>query len=70
MGAQVEGLTYEYIEAKYGTAQTLWSYEHYGNGWAREPGTTEDGIERQKLMIMAIMEKQDRVNAEDVKMNY
>lgn len=67
MGAQVEGWSYAQIEAKHGTVQALWSYEHYGNGWVREPGTTEDGIERQKLMITAIMEKQDRVTAKDVK---
>ena len=30
-------------------------------------GTTEDGVERQKLMITAIMEKKDRVTAEDVR---
>ena len=40
---------------------------HYNNGWMREPGTTEDGVERQKLMITAIMEKRGRVNAEDVR---
>lgn len=67
MGAQVEGWSYEQIEAKHGTLQALQPYEHYRNGWVREPGTTEDGIERQKLMISAIMDKQDRVNAENVK---
>jgi hypothetical protein len=45
----------------------LLSFEHYGNGWKREPGTTEDGVERQKLIITAIIEKQDRVTAEDVR---
>jgi ADP-ribosylglycohydrolase len=67
MGAPVEGWTYEMIEEKYGTLDRLLPYEHYNNGWVREPGTTEDGIERQKLMITAIIEKGDRVNAEDVK---
>ena len=33
----------------------------------RVPGTTEDGVERQKLMITAIIEKQDRINAEDLR---
>jgi hypothetical protein len=41
-------------------------YEHYGNGWLRPPGTTEDGIERQKLILTAIIEKRDRVTADDV----
>ena len=35
----------------------------YGN---RLPGTTEDGIERQKLMATAIIEKQDRILAHDL----
>lgn len=36
-------------------------YMHYGNGRMREPGTTEDGVERQKFMITAIMENADGV---------
>ncbi len=67
MGAAVEGWSYEKIEAQYGLLDRLLPYEHYGNGWKREPGTTEDGVERQKLMITAILEKQDRVTAEDVR---
>ncbi|HZG86429.1 ADP-ribosylglycohydrolase family protein [Paenibacillus sp.] len=67
MGAQVEGWSWQKIEETYGTLDKLVSYQHYNNGWDREPGTTEDGVERQKLMITAIMEKQDRVNAEDVR---
>ncbi len=67
MGAPCEGWPYERIEEKYGTIDRLMSYQHYNNGWNREPGTTEDGCERQKLMITAIIEKRDRVNAEDVR---
>ncbi len=67
MGAVVEGWSYEKIEQEHGTLDKLLSYEHYHNGWVREPGTTEDGVERQKLMITAIIEKLDRVNAEDVR---
>jgi ADP-ribosylglycohydrolase len=67
MGAPIEGWSYREIEEKYGTLDRLLAYEHYTNGWSREPGTTEDGVERQKLMITAIMEKQDRVNAEDIR---
>jgi ADP-ribosylglycohydrolase len=67
MGAAVEGWNYDRIESTYGTVDRLLSYEHYGNGWKREPGTTEDGVERQKLMITAIMKKQGRVTAEDVR---
>lgn len=67
MGAVVEGWPYERIEKEHGTLNRLLSYEHYRNGWQREPGTTEDGVERQKLMITAILDKQDRVTAEDVR---
>jgi ADP-ribosylglycohydrolase len=67
MGAPVEGWVYQRIEETYGKLDRLLPYEHYSNGWRREPGTTEDGVERQKLMISAIMDKKDRVNAEDVR---
>ncbi len=67
MGAVVEGWSYDRIEKQYGTNDRLRTYQHYRNGWDREPGTTEDGVERQKLMITAIIEKKDRVNAEDVR---
>jgi ADP-ribosylglycohydrolase len=67
MGAPVEGWPYERIEKEYGTLDRLLPYQHYRNGWTREPGTTEDGVERQKLMITAIIEKKDRVTAEDVR---
>ncbi|MCL1859576.1 MAG: ADP-ribosylglycohydrolase family protein [Oscillospiraceae bacterium] len=67
MGAVVEGWPYESVEKKYGTLEELLPYEHYNNGWVRDAGTTEDGIERQKLMITAIIKKGGRVNAEDVR---
>jgi len=64
MGAVVEGWPYERIESTYGALDRLLPY---GSRWKREAGTTEDGVERQKLMITAILEKQDRVTAEDVR---
>ena len=67
MGAPVEGWSYDAITEKFGKLDRFTAYEHYGCGWVREPGTTEDGIERQKLIITAIMEKNDRVNTEDVR---
>jgi len=67
MGAIVEGWPYSKVEEKYGTLDELLPYEHYDNGWTRDAGTTEDGIERQKLMITAIMKKGGRVTAEDVR---
>jgi ADP-ribosylglycohydrolase len=68
MGAPVEGWPYERIEREYGLLDKPLSYTAYGKrDWVREPGTTEDGVERQKLMITAIIEKQDRINAEDLR---
>jgi ADP-ribosylglycohydrolase len=68
MGAPVEGWPYERIEKEYGLLDKPLSYTAYGRrDWVREPGTTEDGVERQKLMITAIIEKQDRINAEDLR---
>jgi ADP-ribosylglycohydrolase len=72
MGAPNEGHSYENIEKDYGTLDKLLPYHHYGtsNNWMREAGTTEDGVERQKLMITAIIEKQDRINAEDLRRSW
>jgi ADP-ribosylglycohydrolase len=67
LGAVVEGWDYDRIEKTFGTFDRLVPHECYNNGWIREGGTTEDGVERQKLMITAIIEKKDRVNAEDVR---
>lgn len=67
MGAPVEGMSYGEITDRYGFVDHYLPYQHYGNGWDRVPGTTEDGVERQKLMISAIIDKQGRVTAEDVR---
>jgi len=67
MGAAVEAMTFQRIEEVHGFVEKLLPYMHYNNGWMREAGTTEDGVERQKLMITAIAEKGGRVNAEDVR---
>ena len=69
MGAAVEGWSPERIQETYGYVDRFYSYLHYANRgvtWQRPPGTTEDGIERQKLFCRAIIAKQDRVTAEDV----
>ena len=65
-GAPVEGWSVEKIKAKYGVLDQFQSYGHYKKEWERPPGTTEDGIERQKLMCMAIIEKQDSITVEDL----
>jgi ADP-ribosylglycohydrolase len=69
MAAPVEGWTYRRIEETYGTLDKMLPYHHYQSttGWRREPGTTEDGVERQKLIITAIDRKQGRITAEDLR---
>ncbi len=69
MGAAVEGWLPERIQKEYGVVENLMPYKHYqyrGIDWERLPGTTEDGIERQKLMTKAIIDKQDRITADDL----
>ncbi len=68
MGAAVEGWPRERIVRTYGTLQELRPYKHYTayTDWERLPGTTEDGIERQKLMNLAVIRKQDRITADDL----
>lgn len=68
MGAVVEGWPRERIQKEHGTLESLKPYAHYieFTDWKRPPGTTEDGIERQKLISTAIIEKQDRINLQDL----
>jgi ADP-ribosylglycohydrolase len=67
MGAIVEGWPYSKVVEQYGVVDNLVPYGEYPDGTKRDAGSTEDGVDRQKLMITAIMEKGDRVNAEDVR---
>ncbi len=66
MGAAVEGWGMDRIAKKYGVFDKLVAYHHYNVDWDHPAGSTEDGIERQKLMCTAIIEKQDRITAEDL----
>lgn len=66
MGAAVEGWSRERIKDAYGFLNELMPYHHYAVDWDRPAGTTEDGIERQKLIATAIIEKQDRIKAHDL----
>lgn len=68
MGAAVEGWSRERIAEQYGVLDRLLPYKHYTayTDWARPAGTTEDGIERQKLIATAIIEKQERILAHDL----
>ena len=68
MGAPVEGWSRERIKETHGFLDRLLPYRHYTSytDWDRPPGTTEDGIERQKLIATAIIEKQDRILAHNL----
>jgi ADP-ribosylglycohydrolase len=68
MGAAVEGWPREKVQKTYGVLDRLMPYEHYieYTKWSRPAGTTEDGIERQKLIATAIIEKKDRILAQDL----
>ncbi|MFP4057192.1 MAG: ADP-ribosylglycohydrolase family protein [Candidatus Brocadiia bacterium] len=68
MGAVVEGWSPQRIQETHGTLDRLLPYKHYtaSTDWQRPPGTTEDGIERQKLMATAIMEKEGPVVPADL----
>jgi ADP-ribosylglycohydrolase len=66
MGAAVEGWDRRDVEEKYGFLDRLVPYEHYGNGWVRQAGTTEDGIERQRVFLRAIRRANGRIGPEDV----
>ena len=68
MGAPPEGWPREKVLQTWGFIDKLLPYKHYieFTDWARPAGTTEDGIERQKLIATAIIEKQDRILAQDL----
>jgi ADP-ribosylglycohydrolase len=65
-GAADEGWPPEKVRETYGFMTKLESYGKVKD-WERIAGTTEDGIERQKFMITAIIEKKDRLTADDVR---
>ena len=66
MGAAVEGWPWQEIRERHGRLEELLPYEHYQNGWQRPPGTTEDGIERQRVFLRAIRRAGGRPTADDV----
>ncbi|MFC2086580.1 Calx-beta domain-containing protein [Bacteroidota bacterium] len=67
MGAITEpGFSQEHIAEIFGLLDTFKPFVHYGDTWSHPAGATEDGGERHKLMCTAIIEKQDRNNADDL----
>jgi len=66
MGAAVEGWSWRRIRQEHGVLDRMLPYEHYGNGWQRMAGTTEDGIERQRVFLRAIRRAGGRIGPEHV----
>jgi ADP-ribosylglycohydrolase len=81
MGEPVEGWTWEKIEKEHGFVETFLpgdrfekdqvSPQRFGEDWIyrayhREPGWTEDGMERYKLVVSAIAKKRGRIGIEDL----
>jgi len=65
MGAPVEGWTWERIEKTYGFLDTFVA-DPRSRGVANQPGWTEDGMERYKLMCSAIIKKGSRINIDEL----
>ncbi len=65
MGVPVEGWDYRKIAYKYGMLQEF-QPRRVIKGTMLAAGSTEDGIERQKYMYLAIIEKKDRRTADDL----
>jgi ADP-ribosylglycohydrolase len=55
------------IQEIFGHVDSFHPYKHYGDTWTHPAGATEDGGERHKLLCTAIMEKQDRINYQELK---
>ncbi len=65
MGVPVESWDYRKIAFKYGMLQEFQT-RRVIKGTLLAAGSTEDGIERQKYMYLAIIEKKDRITADDL----
>lgn len=79
MGDVTEGLRYKEIEERYGFVTELLPqekrYREHPSDWGevmvyrahhRPPGMTEDGMERHRLLVTAIIEKGGRITIEDL----
>ena len=67
MGAITEyNCSQDRIQEMFGFQDKFIPYKHYSGAWTHPAGATEDGGERHKLISTAIMEKQDRINYQDL----
>ena len=77
MGAVPEGMTWQSLKEKYGYLDKLLPFAQGMNMeifktrentfYYGPAGTTEDGVERQRLMILAVRDKNGRVTANDIR---
>ena len=54
-------------ESTFGLLEEFKPFVHYNDSWTHPAGATEDGGERHKLICTAIIEKQHRINYQDLK---
>ena len=66
LGGPVEAMTHEMIRQRHGVVDRMLEYPYGDENGRFLPGTTEDGVERQKLMALAIMDRGGRINARDL----
>jgi ADP-ribosylglycohydrolase len=67
MGAITEyNCSQDRIQEMFGFHDKFIPYKHYSGAWTHPAGATEDGGERHKLISTAIIEKQDRINYQDL----
>jgi ADP-ribosylglycohydrolase len=67
MGAITEyNCSQDRVQEMFGFQDKFIPYKHYGGTWTHPAGATEDGGERHKLISTAIIEKQDRINYQDL----
>ena len=65
MGVPVEGWSMERVAKEHGILKTFLPHKQWWN-FPYPAGSTEDGVERAKYMCLAIIEKQDRITADDL----
>ena len=67
MGAITEyNCSQDRIQEMFGFQDKFIPYKHYSGAWTHPAGATEDGGERHKLISTAIIEKQDRIDYQDL----
>jgi ADP-ribosylglycohydrolase len=66
MGGPVENKSHEHIKKTFGVLDRMIEYPYGDEDGPFPPGFGEDGVERQKLLVLAITEKKGRITARDL----